>query len=235
MKEEITVREDGTGKYTLYSDLIPGMRDMMTKMGAAFREEGKESDPDSLAAAIEEKLWKDFGNEPIDSVMDFTSDMPDSLKNDPKVKELARRVTMFMEGGREKGYLNAGMRFEFDDDNDLTRVLKLFSEQQSQEQGAAGGFQAAKIETTYLMKGKKFSRRTKLLEEAPKGTESMLKMMFNDDAKYEVHLTMPNEIAKVQSEHLKSIEGKTAILEYDLMDIVTGKELGDYTVIMKKK
>lgn len=242
MTEEIHLNENGSGEYKIYADMIPSMRMMASQFAGmlgdtAQTEEINETDD----AALGEFIWKDFPAGDIDSVFDYKEMIDSADAADPANKELLERMKGFMEGGREKGYLNMGAKIAFRDMADLQYITKKIEDNQKKDAGGdeaemlgMGGLDDLKTETKYAMKGGVFSRATKFISK-PKinGDEmGMYQMMFGM-GKVKTVIYLPEKVKEVKGEHLALKEEKKVVFEYSMLDYMLGKVTNDFEIVME--
>jgi len=245
MTEEIYLNENGSGEYKVYADMIPSIRMMATQMSGLLGDStGQEQMEQVDDAAINEYIWKDFPEGEIDSVFDYRETLDSSVLADPKNKELLERMKGFMQGGREKGYLNMGIKMNFRDMADLQALTKQIEDNQKKEAGGGGeeedmlgmgGLGDMKTETKYAMKGGVFTRTTKIISK-PKVKEDemgMFEMMFGT-GKITTVIYLPENVKEVKGEYLKSKEGKKVVFEYPMMDYMLGKVTNTFEIVTDK-
>lgn len=229
--EEIYLNEDGSGSYTMYTDMIGSAKTMMTTMMEGFY---PDLDKDSLNELVEEQLWKDFPDE-VDSLVDLSSKVPDSIKSDPAKMRLLSAMEVFMKGSRAEGYMNMGTTFQFKDVDELEEFLKLLAE----NQGAAGGagtdmLGMPQIEVDYSFDGNTFSRKSAVVEKQELEDSVMMgmKMMFGE-ARTRTIVHLPGRVKKASKNQLVSSEGKDVVYEYSLIGYLTGEETSDFEIQLK--
>lgn len=219
IKEEIYLNSDGSGKYLVYTDMIAGSRDMMLGMMSSMN---PDADQDSLMKVVEDQLWQQYPSE-IDSILDFSDKIPDSIKNDPDKQKYLERMEMFMEGGREKGYVNSGIRFTFNSMDDLEELMDLLD--QSSRAGS-GEMPMPSTKVKYAFDKKSFSRTAIIEDEKVEMNDSTMMalsaMLENSSWQLIVHL--PKKVKKASSDQLVKNEGKDVIYEYDLLKIISGEQ-----------
>ncbi len=255
MTEEITLNEDGSGTYEVYTDMVAGLKSssaLMSMMGSAMQEADSTFAGDEAAVdfkkELEDKFWKDFGDEPVDSLMNFLQMMknenngtlPDSIKNDPAKLALFENMNIHVWGSRDKDILNTGMLFNFKNLNEIDDMFDAM-EQNKSSQGAMGmnpmamsGLDGMNPETDYKFGKKVFSRKTtmNIAKEMNEEDMAFMKMMF-PNAKSRTIVHLPKKAKKIKGDHMVSKDGKTVIFEYDLMDMMTGKANTDFEIKMK--
>ncbi len=258
MTEEITINEDGTGTYEVYTDMVAGLKAsavMMNMMGNTFQEAADstgngESEEFDIMKQIEEGFWKDFGDEPVDSLVSFLEQMqeegtvPDSIKNDKKKMALLEKMNMHIWGSKAEDILNTGILLNFNKLDDINEVMDFIDENQNARSlagggnpmmsGMGGGLGDMQADTDYKLTKKLFSRKS--IFEAPEdmGAEEMafMKMMF-PSSKMKTIVHLPRKVKKVKGDHLVSKDNKTLVFEYDLMDMMMGKVNTDFEIKMK--
>ena len=176
IKEEITVNADGSGSYGVSADMIPMMRTMMYSFAKMSAEEGMDSM--DIMAQVEEQLWKDFPEE-IDSVLSIDQRLDEDIRNDPTKMALIEKSTMFMRGGKSKGYMITGLEFEFADDEEFSKFMAVVQEgQQKDKQAGMLGETSQELKIT----PKSFYRKSTQIKELddskfPGSTSAMLDEM----------------------------------------------------------
>lgn len=224
--EEIYLNSDGSGEYLVYSDVIGSTSSMMFGMMSSIYPDASE---DSLMQIIENQIWADMPNE-VDSLIDFSSRVPDSIRNDPDKQKYLDKMEMFMRGSREKGYLNSGMSYKFDAVTDLEDFLEFMSDNQSAT-GEGMGMDLPNMRVRYSFDGNSFSRTTIMDEkrEMSDSTMMMLQTMLAD-AKSRLVIHLPKKVKKASKEQLFKTEGKDAIYEFDLLKVINGEQTTDIKV-----
>ncbi|MEQ9007508.1 MAG: hypothetical protein RLP12_06470, partial [Ekhidna sp.] len=167
--EEIYLNADGSGKYLVYTDAVSSTRNMMMGMMSSIYPDASE---DSLMQVVDAQLWEQFPAE-VDSIIDFSSRVPDSIKNDPAKKKYLDNIEMFMKGSRAKGYLNSGIRYTFSNIDELQG----FNDFMSENQEATGGqmnMDLPQMDVKYSFDGNSFSRTAVMNENIEMNDSTML-------------------------------------------------------------
>jgi len=229
MREEISIKADGTGTYEISSDIIPMMRGMMLSFAKMDLEEGEELDSVELANKVEELVWKDFGDE-IDSVLSLDDRIPPDLKSDPAQMAMIERTTMFMRGGRNKGYLKSGVNYSFENAQDLKDFIKLSEEQTKGDNKVKMLF--GDSETVLKMTKNSFFRST--TQNQPEKSEEELEdleSMFSDVSILTV-INTPKKIKKVKVKTYEIVErkAKSVTLQYKIGDILQGNKTSEISI-----
>ena len=189
--EEIRLNKDGSGEYLVYSDMVSSTRVMMTEMMGSIYPDASD---DSIKQLVDEKIWSQFPSK-VDSLIDFSARVPDSVKNDPENQKFLESMQMFMKGGKEEGFLNSGMSYQFTDMEDLQAFQQFLDDNQSP---GSGGMDLPKTKVQYQYDGKSFSRTTILEEplEMNDSTVNALKGLL-DDSKWRLIVYLPKKAKKV--------------------------------------
>lgn len=238
--EEINLEKDGSGSYEVKTDIIPATVNMtvtFTKMFAAM-DTTNVIDVDSLTAAVQEKVWEDFGDGEVDSIIDMANEIPDSLKDDPEYLAFVERVNVFMRGSKEKGYMNMGMEFNFTDGDDYQFMLNKFEEIQSSQGDQKTGsplddLSSVRSRVTIESDKKHFVRKTEYLnpiesEEEVEGLQEML-----GDGKFITVVNTKRKIKKVNAKHIKRVEDYSVTFEYDFIEAFMGRLNTDFEIIFE--
>lgn len=237
--EEIYLNKDGSGEYMVYTDMIPMMTEMMS-FGSMM---GEEEDPsDSLS--LEDKIWRDFPSESIDSTERLSNMMPDSMMEDPELKAMYEKMFFFMEGGREEGYVNMGIKFDFKNISELGEMQKLAQKNQSMMGGGALGeggggsdmpdMDTGEMEVDYKWAKKNFSRTTTYTRKPELDSETEMGLrMFMNDATMTTIIHLPKKVKKATGENVVKVDGNKVILEYDVMESMKGNVNTDFQVKYK--
>lgn len=210
----------------IYSDVISSTRSMMVGMMSSLYPDASE---DSLMQVIDAQIWADMPNE-VDSLIDFSSRVPDSIRNDPEKQKYLDRMEMFMRGSREKGYLNSGMSFKFDAVSDLEDFLEFMSDNQSAT-GEGMGMDLPNMNVRYDFDGNSFSRTTLMDEnlEVSDSTMMMLQTMLAD-SKSRLIIHLPKNVKKASKDQLVETKGKDVVYEFDLLKVINGEQTTDVKV-----
>lgn len=225
IKEEIFLNADGSGKYLVYTDMIGGSRNMMIGMMQSMN---PEADTDSLMRAIDDQLWQEYPSV-VDSIIDFSDKVPDSIKNDPDKQQFLERMEIFMEGSREKGYMNSGLRFSFKSMDDLEALMKLLDES---SKNSAGGPPMPSTQIDYSFDKNSFSRKALLDAEDEMINDSSIMAMsaMLKESSWRLIVHLPEKAKKASKEQLVSKDGKDVIYEYDLLKIISGEQTMDMKI-----
>ena len=235
MEDAYVLKSDGSGTFTMKSDIMPAMVNMSVTMMKAFSKDSTLNE-DSARKAMEANVWKDF-NGSLDSTIDFTDKIPDSVKNDPKAKKIMDNMRMFMAGNKKDKKLFMGMTYTFSDFKDLDDFWE-FSKKQSKGNKEKVGPLASYTETNSNIEisfdNKVFKRTTTVYEEAKMSDtdESLVDAMFGE-SKYTTTVIMPSKIKSAIGNGLVKIKGNKVTFEYDFMNYMKGKENTDFVITLK--
>lgn len=242
MTEEIYLNEDGSGEYMLYSDMIPSMEKMAIEMARMFQDmdstgEIKNMTDKELAEMMSEQIWAEMPEE-IDSILDITQELPDSVKNNPQKMAIIEKTTMFMKGGKAKGFLNTGVKYPFQNLEELETFSSMLQEQQKGDnQLSQMGVDAGEMKVNYSFANNVFSR-TSTYTKTPENNmdeeqKELLQKMLGGNVKTIIHL--PKKVKKVAGDNVKDKEAKTVTFEYNLLESTLGKVNTDFSIKMKRK
>lgn len=224
IKEEITLNSDGSGSYRMSADMIPMMRTMMYSFAKMSADEG--ADSLEIMAEVEEKLWKDFPDE-IDSVLNIANRLDEEIKNNPDKMALLESTTMFMRGGKSKGYMHTGLEFDFANSEEFNQLMDLVQEGQQKDKQAN---MLGKSETEIKVTPKLFYRKTTQVSEldSDKLPPNMSGMM--DEMKVLTVLKFERKIKSIDVKGYGIVEksNNQVTLEYDLSQRLNK---GDFTEI----
>jgi hypothetical protein len=232
--EEIHINADGSGEYVIYTDMIPGIRKMTSEMFMLFEDSAS---ADSGAESLEDSIWKDFPDV-IDSIIDYSEILPDSVLAIPENKELVEKMKFFMEGGRSKGYVNMGFRFGFKDLSELSEVLKKVEDNQHSS-GAGGGMMPEldemRTDVKYELKENVLKRKTVFLSKPDfQQTDLEMLQMFMADAKMKTIVHTPGKVKTVTGSNAQKLSDTSVALEYNMLDYIMGKASSDFEIVMEK-
>jgi len=184
---------------------------------------------DSLMQIIDAQIWEQFPAV-VDSIIDYSSRVPDSIKNDPNKRKYLDNLEMFMEGSREKGYINSGMRFSFSSVKELEQFQEFMSENQAAT-GGGMGMNMPEVKVQYSFDGSSFSRIT-IMDELVE-MEDSTKMVLNtllEGSKARLILHLPKKVKKASKDQLFSKDGKDVIYEFDFINVLSGDQSTDIKV-----
>lgn len=224
--EEIYLNNDGSGEYLVYTDAISSTRSMMMGMMSSLYPDAPE---DSLMQIIEDQIWADMPNE-VDSLIDFSSRVPDSIKNDPDSQKHLDKMEMFMKGSKAKGYLNSGMSYKFEAIGELEDFFVFMNKNQSATSGGMG-MDLPNMNVKYSFDGKSFSRTTIMADkvEMTDSTMMMLTAML-EDSKSRLIVHLPKKVKKASKDQLVEKKGKDVIYEFDLLKVINGEQTTDIKI-----
>ncbi|WP_420316342.1 hypothetical protein [Ekhidna sp.] len=224
--EEIYLNADGSGKYMVYTDAIESTRSMMMGMMSSIYPDASE---DSLRQVVEAQIWEQFPLE-VDSIIDFSSRVPDSIKNDPDKRKYLDKMEMFMKGGKQDGYINSGMRFSFSSVDEL----QAFNDFLSENQGASGDamkMDLPQMKVQYTFDGSSFARTSKINADV-KMTDSTMMVIGSliEESKTILILHLPRKAKKVSKDQLVGKVGKDVTYEFELIKVFMGTQSSDIKV-----
>lgn len=224
--EEIYLNKDGSGEYLVYSDVIASTRGMMLGMMSSIYPDASE---DSLKQIIDDKIWADMPSE-VDSLIDYSERVPDSIKNDPDKMKYLQNMKMFMKGSRAEGFINTGMSYKFDEVSQLEDFLAFMNENQSATGGGMGA-DIPNMQVKYSFDGKSFSRTTVIAEkvEMDDSTQMALNTML-EGATSRLIIHFPKKVKKASTDQLVEKNGKDVIYEFDLLKVLNGEQSSDVTI-----
>jgi hypothetical protein len=211
------------------------MVQMSVKMMKAFSPDSVPFNEDSVTQAITDKMWEKFNNE-VDSVIDYSEDIPDSVKNDPESMAIINKMNVFMKGSKKEGPLYMGLHYQFDNREELIKFYD-FMDKRDRESGKSNPISehllSSQSRSVIKFENKTLSRVTP--EEAePMHVDSVkaLDLMFAD-ASYKTTITMPTKIVSAKGDGLQEINGKTVVYQYKMRDLFTGKMSNDFEIKIK--
>lgn len=241
--EELTLRKNGTGKYTMRMDMsgMMGMMQMMSEFGGEMDgNEGNEAPED---------LFKNLmaNEEAFDSTVYLKNADPELLAQFSDNPGFAEKVNIHVKADPAENEFLLDFNLDFRNMDDLDYFFKNFDKiasmmgegDESSEldmMGMGGGSPLGGIVgggglTRYFdLKKRTLIRRDAVPEEATNELENMsaeerqmMEMMFGD-ASYKVKYHLPGKVKKMTSKDATlSADKKTVMLEGDLMDYMTGE------------
>ena len=234
--EEITLEEDGSGKYNTYSDIIPMITTMATAMDSIF------AFPDSSGnvvrkspAEIQEMIWQDF-SENMDSTLDFIPTLPDSIKDDAKKMTILEKTKLYTKGGKSKGYIELGMEYSFTHIDELKafNTLKDGEIKKTSQSSPLDKLNKPETMTSYTYNKSSFKRIFKVIRKANLSEEdkALLQGVLGKGVSKTV-LYLPKEVKEVKGDYLKSVNEKTVIFEYPMAKLSKGDVDCSFEIIFK--
>ncbi|MEO1253688.1 MAG: hypothetical protein AAFY41_02205 [Bacteroidota bacterium] len=224
--EEIYLNEDGSGEYLVYTDIIGSSRAMMAGMMNSLYPNASE---DSINQIVDTKIWDQFPTQ-IDSIMDISSQIPDSIKNNPEKRRYLDKMEMYMKGGKKEGFINSGMRYQFSNVEELEKLQDFLNENQSAtNQGMQ--MDVPNVKVNYSFDGSSFSRRANINEMMEMSDSTMMvlgSLLEGSKSKLIIHL--PAKVKKASKNQLVKKSGKDVLYEYDLISVISGKQSTDIDI-----
>lgn len=243
MTEEIYIEKNGSGEYVMYSDMVAGAKVMAEQMFLMFEqldttgemsakiEENKEQNMQNM---IDEMVWKDFPNE-IDSVSNFYEMYRDSFKTKEQI-EFSKRTNFFMKGSREEGFINSGIRFKFNKNENLGDFFQIMGEMYDKDEGASpmGPIGSpSDMGIGYSISKKRIARTSDKSNSSPPPSSEDMEMMekFMTDSKFKTIIHTKRKIKSVVGDGLVSKEDYKVIFEYDLLDLMNHSISSDFEIL----
>ena len=224
--EEIYLNSDGSGEYLVYTDVISSTRGMMMGMMSSLYPDASE---DSLMQVIDAQIWADMPDE-VDSLIDYSTRVPDSIRNDPDKQKHLERMEMFMRGSKKEGFLNSGMSYKFK----AVAELEEFQEFMNDNQSATGdgmGMDLPNMKVKYSYDGKSFSRITMMDGDMELNDSTMMMlntMLEGSTSRLIIHL--PSKVKNASQGQLVEQNGKDVIYKFDLLKVINGEQSTDVKV-----
>ena len=224
--EEIYLNADGSGQYLVYTDVVSSSHTMMMGMMSSIYPDASE---DSLRQVVDAQLWEQFPAE-VDSIIDFSSRVPDSIKNDPAKKKYLDKMEMFMKGSRSEGYLNSGMRFSFSSVDELQGFNDFMSDNQNATSSQVK-MDLPQVDVNYSFDGSTFSRTTNMDDKLEMSDSTIMVIgSLLQESKSKLILHLPRKPKKVTPDQLVEKDGKDVIYQFDLIKVFKGEQSTDVTV-----
>lgn len=236
--EEITINEDGSGTYHLYSDVISGSLNMAVNMSTMFvKEPLTEAQLDSVRSVVENKVWEDFPDE-VDSVIDLMKEMPDSLINYGDNKKHLERMVAYMKGSRDKGYINFGMEYSFKNKDEFLEYMEFLQKAKDEDKGDGptgllNSLSTTDSKTKYVLNDKKFSRSVRYTKKEGDGTMGKMLDMFGGEGRYTTVIKTKKKIKKVKAKNIKSQSHYEVVLEYNFKNALSGEANTDFEIVFE--
>ncbi len=234
MTEEIYLNEDGSGEYIVYADMIPSMV-KMAGMFMAMDTTIQGTDEEKLAM-IEAKVWDDIPAE-IDSIMPFKDAKADHIKNDPEKSALAERVTGFMKGGKNVGYVNSGIRLKFKNMDELDLLMEMMNDNANERNRMAGETPDVETEADYSFKKRTFKRVCTYITHSEPSAEddAMMNEMMGPDSKFKTIIHLPKNVKSVKGANMAKKMDRRVEFEYNMIDVSNGKADTNFEIKFNKK
>lgn len=237
IEEEIMLEADGSGLYEVKTDVIPMAVDMavtMTKMFASF-DTTLVLDDDSLRTAMLDEIWEDFGDEVVDSIIDVSTMLPDSVLNKGDNRTYYDKMTLYMRGSRAEGHMYFGLEYPFTSQEDLQNFMTFFEELQKQNnendlEGPLGALSNIASTVTITADAQSWRRKT-VYSGTTENTSGMPAMdALMGKMKYITTINTKKKIKSVKGENLKSADDYQVVFEYDLTAIMNGEANTDIEI-----
>lgn len=224
--EEIYLNNDGSGEYLVYTDVISSTRGMMMGMMSSLY---PDASADSLRQIIDDQIWADMPDE-VDSLIDFSTRVPDSIRNDPDKQRYLEKMEMFMKGSKGDGFLNSGMSYRFQTVKELEDFLVFMNENQSATSGGMG-MDLPNVRVKYSFDGKSFTRTT-VMDETIEMSDSTMMMLTTllEGAKTRSIIHLPRTVKEASKDQLVEQNGKDVIYEFDLLKVLNGEQSTDIKI-----
>ena len=224
--EELYLNADGSGTYTITTDMSAfmsqEMKDLMNAGEENGEEQGQEEEP-----PIE-----------IDSVLMLKDLNPEAFAalERPEVFKTAS-MHLIMSDSQEKMIITYQLDFEnIDDINYFRQHLAAFSEDEEMGMASGGGMLPSVDANLFGMKGKKtlirYAAENSGQEELSEEDLSMMEMMFSDGT-YKTIYHFPGKVKSTTIPDAK-IEGNTLSLEVPVLDVMKGEAKLDGSIKFKR-
>ncbi|MFM2388284.1 MAG: hypothetical protein RL660_3041 [Bacteroidota bacterium] len=225
IEEDIYISKNGDGNYVLKSDMLPMLKGFASSMG--------EGDVN-----IEDKLWKDFPGEEVDSIIDLRSRMTEEQLADPKMAKLLDKMEVFMRGSRKSGVLYMGAQMKFASIADLN-ALSSAGETQDGTESAPTSEPGAMPTSLPISKERKFTLANNTLTCTDKGQNTMEDLSMKEqvmvnkmikDAEFITRIHSKDRIKKASGFGLVSFNDSVATFKYDFQRMSKGKDKQNFVI-----
>ncbi|MEM7163235.1 MAG: hypothetical protein AAF487_12435 [Bacteroidota bacterium] len=243
IQEEIYINEDYSGSYQVSYDVLDGMTQMMKGFALMLAEkDGKSIDMDSLNQAMRNELWEDFPDE-IDSVIDISEKM--SEESNPIIEKYGHLAQMKMIGSKAEDKLDMIFKIEFTEESGLKEYFKDLSQMNDDKDigndlglGESSAFVASLFSqngSVYEMSEKGIKRAGYDFKDDKKSSDKDLQKAMEKmgNLKVTTIIHVPKKIKKLKGKGIRKEDDNTVILEYELSDLLSGKNNGAFEVIYK--
>ncbi|MFQ3576466.1 MAG: hypothetical protein SNJ77_08525 [Cytophagales bacterium] len=220
LREEITITNDGSGNYEVYTDMLPMMK-TMASMGL-----NEELSEDEKKAKLNEMIWKGKTGK-IDSIID----MKDKIGKEYKGKEyenILKNTTAYMKGGVEEDKMVMGVKFNFKNGKELESFQAMLEDSQKNK-GDTKAMGKTKSVTKLSTSG--FSRTTKVVEKVDLNDANMtMTMQFIANTKMVTVVKTPKKIKSVKGQFVKEQKDFEVVFEYNLASLLKQEINTDFAI-----
>ena len=213
--EEIFINEDGSGRYNVYTNEVP-----LLKQAIMMRLQ--ETDSKNLEKKAEEEIW---ANHPanFNEASNPLNKVNKKLLDDSQ-RKLLRNITNFTIGNKLKNTIDSGVMCKFNNLEELSQLMDLLRTDPLQSLETV---QLKETNSVFELSSNKFTKQTLVANK--NSTSTSLKK-----GTLTTNLYLPNDVKKVKGANLKSKKGRLVSFEYDLSEVLTGKIDTDFEVKWKK-
>jgi len=216
--EEIFINEDGSGRYNVYTNEVP-----MLKQAIMVRLQTEDMPIKNIENKVKEEVWANHSmnfNEASSPLNNATKE----VLADPTKKKLLRNITNFKIGNRVKNTIDAGVMCKFDNLEELSQLMTLLRTDPLQ---SLASLQLKESSAVFELNNNKFTKQT---------LRTNKKQFFStsQEGTFTTNLYLPSDVKKVKGSFLKHKKGRLVSFEYKLSEVLSGKIDTDFAVRWKK-
>ncbi len=206
--EDLVLRKDGSGKYTLTMDMSKMMSDPMLKGMMEADEKNEVKDMDSIV------YFKDLPDSVTKDNPDLWSRVSMRIVNNSAKESFFVKINLDFKDVSEIGYLSANLNKVMD----ATMSNPLAGDQPSQ--GGPSGLIDEGL--SYVLNGKELVRTSKPPNEDVSNEDLDMLKNFMGDAEYRMNFELPGKVRKVTLPNAK-VEGKKVVVVVPFLQMMEKK------------
>lgn len=215
--EEIFINEDGSGRYNVYTNEVP-----MLKQAIMMRLQAENTDVKTIEKQAEEEIWANHPanfNEASNPLNKANKKLLDESK-----RKLLRNITNFTIGNKLKNTIDSGVMCKFNNLDELSKLMDLLRTDPLQ---TLTTIEIKESNSVFELSNNKFTKQTLRLNK--KSTETAFQK-----GTLTTNLYLPDNVKKVKGNNLKNKKGRMVSFEYNLSEVLAGKIDTDFEVKWKK-
>jgi len=216
--EEIFINEDGSGRYNVYTNEVP-----MMKQAIMMRLQAEEQPKENLEKKAEKEIWSTHPSN-FNEASNPLNKANKGEVSDPKKRSLLRNITNFTIGNKLKNTIDSGVMCKFNNLEELSQLMDILRTDPLQ---SLNSIQLKEPSVAFDISNNNFTKQTLRANKKPITTTFQ-------EGTFTTNLYLPNNVKKVKGNNVKNKKGRMVSFEYKLSDVLSGKIGTDFEVKWKK-
>lgn len=216
--EEIFLNEDGSGRYNVYTNEVP-----MLKQAIMTRLQADKDNSKNLEEKAEKEIWS-FHPASFNQASNPLKKANKDVKEDKQKRDLLKNITNFTIGNKLKNSIDTGVMCKFNNLEELAQLMDLLRTDPLQ---SLQSIQLRETNVVFEISNNKFTKQTTT-------AKKNASLSSTKEGTLTTNLYLPNNAKKVKGTNFKNKKGRLVSFEYKLSEVLSGQANTDFEVKWKK-